>query len=212
MITVTSIQIGSTAAHEYNGQQVPTACFKEPVAGPIHLGTLGLEGDQQADRVHHGGPDKAVLAYAAAHYPHWERFLGRAPGPAVLGENLTVAGVTEETVCIGDTYQLGSAVVQVSQPRVPCFKMNLRLNHAEVLKEIVRTGFSGFYLRVLQEGQVQNGDSFRLRSRPDGAPTIAFANRIFHHERGSQAALHRLLHAEGLAAQWIAWVQKQLAG
>lgn len=207
---ITSLQIGKGAVHAYQGKDVETAAFKLPVDGPVHLGRLGFLGDQQVDTVNHGGPHKAVLVYAAAHYPHWERFLGREPGPAALGENLTVDGATEAEVCIGDTYQLGGAVVQVAQPRVPCFKMNLRQGHTAVLQELVRTGYTGWYLRVLEEGPVQKGDRFTLLGRPEGAPSIAFANQIRHHDRENPEGLRRLLQAEGLAPVWIEWLQKRL--
>lgn len=208
---IRSLQIGQGAPREYQGKPVATAVFKRPVDGPLHLGELGFAGDDQVDKVHHGGPHKAVLVYAAAHYPHWEALLGRAPGLAAFGENLTVDGATEAEVCIGDTYQLGGAIVQVSQPRVPCFKMNLRQGHDGILPEIVRTGYSGWYLRVLEEGPVQKGDRFTLLRRPEGAPSIAFANQIRHHDRTNQDGLRRLLQAEGLAPVWIEWLQQRLA-
>jgi MOSC domain-containing protein YiiM len=209
-VIIASLQIGQIGTHEYQGKAVETAIFKQPVEGPIQLGRLGFTGDQVADTLHHGGAEKAVLVYAQAHYPHWSAFLGRELGPAALGENLTISGATEAEVCIGDTYQLGGAVIQVCQPRVPCFKTNLRLGHTGVLPEIIRTGYTGFYLRVLQEGAVAKGDRFTLLRRPEGAPTVAFANQIRMHERENQAGLRRLLEAEGLAADWVEWLQARL--
>lgn len=205
-----SLNVGAVATHAYEGRNVATGFFKYPVTGTLHLSASGFAGEQQADLVHHGGPEKAVLLYAAEHYPHWEAFLGRAPGPAVLGENLTVTGMTEEQVHIGDTYQVGTAVVQVCQPRVPCFKANLRHGHPGILAEVVRTGYSGYYVRVLTEGQVSTGDSLTLLNRPAGAPTVAWANYIFHHDRKNRAGVLRLLETEGLAAVWRGVAQKWL--
>lgn len=208
---IASLQIGQSAPHKYQGKEVASAIFKQPVEGPVHLGRLGFSGDEVADTRHHGGPEKAVLVYAEEHYPHWAALLGREPGPAALGENLTISGATEEEVCVGDTYQLGGAVVQVCQPRVPCFKTNLRLGSTAVLPEVVRTGYTGFYLRVLEEGPVQKGDQFTLLHRPEGAPTVALANRIYHHERRNEAMMRQLLQAEGLAADWVTDLQERLA-
>lgn len=207
---ITSVHVGITAVREHQGKQIDTACFKYPADGPVQLSRTGLAGDQQGDTVRHGGPDKAVLAYPAAHYRHWTQFLGQDPGPAVLGENFTVDGATEADVCIGDTYRVGGAVVQVAQPRVPCSKMNLRHGRTDVLPEIVRTGYTGFYLRVLEEGPVQAGDSLIRLSRPADAPSVAYINRIRHHESHNRAALERILAAEGLAAVWVDWLRNRL--
>jgi MOSC domain-containing protein YiiM len=207
---VKSLQVGKGVVREFQDMKVETACFKLPFEGALHLGREGFLGDQQVDRVNHGGPDKAVLVYSSEHHSHWENFLGREPGAAAFGENLTVEGVTEESACIGDTYRVGGALVQVSQPRIPCFKMNVRHERTDVLKEMIRTGYTGFYLRVLEEGTIQAGNSFTLIDRPAEAPSIAFANRIRHHERENQTGLEYLLKAEGLAAGWKSWLLKRL--
>ena len=199
---IRSLQMGRIAPHQYDGEEVPTGIFKSPVGGPRWLSRLGFEGDQQADLKHHSGPDKAVLVYAWEHYAYWEKVLGEHPGPAFLGENLTVEGLAEETACIGDVYKMGEALVQVSQPRVPCYKVNIRSGRPDMLKLVVDSLRTGFYLRVLEEGNVTSGDAITLVRRPDGAPTVAWANRIRHRERRNQKALRRLLAAEGLAEAW----------
>lgn len=209
-MNIHSLNVGAVATHSHEGRQVATGFFKHPVAEPIHLSASGFMGDQQADLVNHGGPEKAALLYAAEHYPHWKAFLGRDPGASVLGENLTVTDMTEQQVHIGDTYRVGTAVVQVCQPRVPCFKANLRHGHPGILAEVVRTGYSGYYVRVLTEGQVSLGDSLILLDRPAGAPTVAWANHVFHHDRKNRESLLRLLGTEGLAAVWCGVVQKWL--
>jgi len=199
---VRSLQVGAVAPREYEGREVPTGFFKSPVDGSVWLSRLGFEGDQQADLKHHGGPDKAALVYAWEHYAFWEEILGKHPGQAFLGENLTVEGLTEETACIGDVYRVGEALVQVSQPRVPCYKVNIRSGRPDMLKRVVDSLRTGFYLRVLEEGNVTPRDTVTLVRRPEGAPTVAWANRIRHRERHNQEALRQLLAAEGLAEAW----------
>ena len=207
---VRALQVGPITTREYERREVPTGFFKAPVAGAVLLGRLGFEGDRQADLKHHGGPDKAALVYAWEHYAYWARILGYDPGPAFMGENLTVEGLTEETACIGDVYRIGEALVQVSQPRVPCFKVNIRSGRPDMLKLAMETLYTGYYLRVLEEGRVAPGDRIQRVSRPEGAPTVAWANRVRHREKENVADLQRLLAAAGLAEAWRGPVQKLL--
>jgi MOSC domain-containing protein YiiM len=209
-VIVKSLQVGRVAGREYQGTTVPTAFFKDPVTGPRFLSKLGITGDEQADMVHHGGPDKAALVYAVEHYPFWAEFLGREPGPAALGENLTVQGLTEETACIGDSYRIGGAVVQVSQPRIPCFKNNIRHGRTEMLDKVMESMLTGFYVRVFAEGEVQAGDSITLLSRPANAPTVMWANQMLYREQANQDGARRLLAAEGLAEVWCKLMRKRL--
>ncbi len=208
---VRSLQVGLITTHEYEGRDVPTGFFKQPVIGPRLLGHLGFEGDQQADLKNHGGPDKAALVYAWEHYAYWSGLVGQDLGPAFMGENLTVEGLTEETVCIGDVYRLGEALVQVSQPRVPCYKVNIRSGRPDMLQLAMDALFTGYYLRVLEEGRVAAGDRFTLVRRPAGAPTVAWANQIRHRGKDNVAGLQRLLAAEGLAEAWREPVGRLLA-
>lgn len=207
---VVALNVGVSTTHEYQGRTVTTGFFKYPVAEPLHLGKEGFPGDTQADRVHHGGPDKATLLYPREHYAYWEQELGRDPGPAALGENLTVEGLTEETVCIGDVYRIGGATVEVSQPRIPCFKTVIRHGVADMVERVNACGFSGFYVRVLEEGPVGPGDSITLLSRPDGAPTVAFGNRIFHHEKENLEGVRLLVETPALAKVWKDHLGKRL--
>lgn len=222
---VRSLQVGAITTHEYEGRDVPTGFFKHQAEGPRLLGRLGFEGDQQADLKAHGGPDKAALIYPWEHYAYWSRLLGQEPGqelgqargqsqelgPAFMGENLTVEGLTEEAACIGDVYRLGEALVQVSQPRVPCFKVNIRSGRPDMLQLAMDSLYTGYYVRVLEEGRVAAGDRFTLVRRPAGAPTVAWANQIRHREKGNVSALQRLLAAEGLADAWREPVRKLIA-
>jgi MOSC domain-containing protein YiiM len=140
-----------------------TSIFKQSVSGPVWLSKLNLKGDAQSDLTVHGGPDKAVLAYSAEHYPAWRSELRLPEFPlGAFGENLTVAGATEDDTCIGDVHQIGDAIIQVSQPRSPCWKLARKWNLADLPKRVVKSGRSGWYYRVLQEGTVEAGSDLKL--------------------------------------------------
>jgi MOSC domain-containing protein YiiM len=152
-----------------------SAFAKEPVRGAVWVGRLGLEGDQHADSRVHGGPDKAVLAYSADHYPAWRAEL--APLALAFGafaENLTIAGADEATVRLGDVLDIGEARLQVTKPRGPCWKIARRWGRPDLTARVARLGWTGWYLRVLVEGHVESGDEVRLVERAE-APTVAEA-------------------------------------
>lgn len=194
-----SVQVGQPRTLGEEGAADPlaraftSAIDKRPVSGVVWVGTEGLAGDAQADRKHHGGPEKAVLASAAAHLPFWRELLGREDvGPGAFGENLTVEGLVEEDVCIGDIYACGSVVLQVSQPRLPCWKQARRWGRRDVPLVMQQTGRTGWYLRVLGEGELQAGDAFRLLERPCPEWSVARANRVLHARPADRAAAAEL--------------------
>lgn len=207
---VRSLNVGSPATYEYEGRQVRTAFFKYPVEGPLFLGKTGFPGDAQVDDVHHGGADKAALLYAFEHYAYWERELGHPPGAAALGETITLEGLTESEVRIGDAYQIGEAVVQISQPRVPCYKANIRQGVPDMDKRVMACGFTGFYVRVFTAGQIKAGDQVTLISRVEGAPTVAELNHIVYHDHSNREALERYAGLTELAEVWRNWLKKLL--
>ncbi len=162
--TILSIQVGMPTAYGTEGAEEEmdrawvTSFYKQPVAGPRWLGRENLVGNQQADTENHGGPDKAALCYSAAHYPRWRaEIAGFDPPHGGFGENFTIAGQSEETVCIGDTYAIGEARVQVSQPRGPCWKIERRWRLPGLTARVRETGRTGWYVRVLIEGAVEAG-------------------------------------------------------
>ena len=165
MATLVSIQVGRP---QPLGHRV-SAFRKHPVEGPVFLLPTHLDGDEQADKEVHGGPGQAVLCYSAEHYARWRDELGIDFGPGGFGENFTVTGADEDSVCIADVYEVGDAIVQVTKPRGPCFKIGLRWQMPRLVKLVERTGRHGWYLRVVQQGLVQAGDEMRLveRSLPD---------------------------------------------
>ncbi|MBS0169505.1 MAG: MOSC domain-containing protein [Nitrospira sp.] len=180
-----------------------TGIFKRTVTGPVRLHRLNLEGDGQADLVHHGGPDKAVCVYPSEHWFHWHGILPphQLTGGA-FGENFTLQGLTEDDVCIGDVYSVGSAVVQISQPRQPCWKLARRWHRKDLALQIEQTGFTGWYFRVLHEGIVETNAILRLQERPCPEWTIATANQIMHRERENRTAAEHLSRCPLLSSSW----------
>lgn len=186
--------------------------MKNPVAGPVAVRFGNLDGDGQADLRFHGGPDKAVLAYSADHYPDWRAMLGRDDFlPGAFGENLTLAGLTEETVCLGDVYRVGGATLEVSQPRQPCWKLARRWDIKELPAHVVRTGRSGWYLRVLQEGPVEAGDAAELLARPEPDWPVARANDVYYRRKKDADAIRALASVAPLAECWKDELRERLA-
>jgi MOSC domain-containing protein YiiM len=180
-----SIQVGRPRTHGDPDATDPlerawtSAYVKDPVQGPRRLSRTQLEGDEQYDLDSHGGPQMAVLAYSAEHYPRWRAELGLdAMGPGGFGENFTIAGLDEDRVSIGDTFEIGTARVQVSQPRGPCANISRRWKSKELLQRATETARIGWYLRVLEEGTVEAGQEVALVDRPHPELTVARAFRV----------------------------------
>jgi MOSC domain-containing protein YiiM len=174
---VVSLQVGTPRDVEHDGEVVRTAIFKQKVDGPVRLRTLGFVGDGQADPKHHGGPDQAAYAYPHEHYAHWAaRLPDRIHEPGLFGENVTTEGLLESTLHYGDVLRLGGARVQVTTPRVPCFKLTIRTGDRGLMAPFLASGRLGFYLRVLEEGPVGAGDPIELETAdPHG---LIFADLI----------------------------------
>lgn len=188
-----------------------SAFIKEPVTGPIWLGRMNLAGDAQADLKNHGGPDKAVLAYAAAHYANWRTELGRPDLPyGAFAENFTIDGLDEQTACIGDVYAIGEAQVQVSQPRQPCWKISRRWGIEDLTARVVATGRTGWYFRVLTEGYVEPGMPVVLRHRPFPQWTVARATEIMRHRREHPDVARELAECPLLSVSWRELLQATL--
>ena len=186
---IVSVNAGLPRVARWKGGRVRTAIFKEPVSSPVAVGRLGLEGDGQADLRVHGGPARAVYAYPAQHYPLWRCELD-LPGLSfgMFGENLTVEGLDEEAVRIGDRFRAGTAVIEATGPRLPCFKLALRLEREAVVERMLATGRTGVYFAVVREGIVAAGDRLELMERAAGAPTVAETARARSRTSSSDAS------------------------
>ncbi|MDP1661747.1 MAG: MOSC domain-containing protein, partial [Phycisphaerales bacterium] len=201
--SVVSIQIGRTAPLGPEG--VASAFVKRPVSGPVRVGALGLEGDEQADLTVHGGTDKAVYLYPAEHYPRWAADVPRHAGdlvPGGFGENLTVTGLDEETVAIGDVFAVDDVLLRVTQPRQPCFKLGLRFADNTLGKIMLQTGRTGWYARVMKPGTLQTGATIARSDHPNPAWTVARFNRFLLSKRDDRAELTELAALDGLADEW----------
>jgi MOSC domain-containing protein YiiM len=172
-VRIVSVNVGRPAALEFDGRSVVSAIVKRPVGGPVMVRATNLDGDAQANLEVHGGPDKAVYVYPLQHYAHWEAHLGRELSPfGYFGENLTVEGVDEADVRIGDVVRAGGALLEVSHPRVPCAKLAMRMRDHAFGKPFLASGRVGFYLRVLEEGEVGAGDAYELVSPGEGGFSV----------------------------------------
>jgi MOSC domain-containing protein YiiM len=168
------VNVGRPRRVEFHGRPVRTAIWKAPVAGPVRVARLGLEGDKQSDLRVHGGPAKAVYAYPSEHYAYWARELPGTDLPwGAFGENLTVEGLLEHDVRIGDRFRAGSAELVVTTPRMPCYKLGVRFDRDDMVKRFLAHGGTGFYFAVLEEGEVAAGDVIERVARAEGVVTVA---------------------------------------
>lgn len=175
-----SVQIGQPKVIDDGEQPWTSSFFREPTTQPVQLTKLGIVGDEVADKKHHGGIDKAVLIYSADHWEFWEREIGSSMPNGGFGENLTVQDAVEGSVCIGDRWSVGEVVLEVSQPRQPCWKLGRRWSRSDLPKLVVQTRKSGWYARVIQEGLIQSGQPMKLQERHHPDWSVARANQVFY--------------------------------
>ena len=207
------VTVGTPGATDPMDREWTTGFFKRPAPGPVALGVPGLDGDGVADPVNHGGPDKAVCAYPAAHYPGWAAELAVVDFAfGAFGENVTVAGLSEADVCVGDVFAVGSAVVQVSQPRQPCWKLARRWRVKALTARVVESGKTGWYFRVLTPGTVAAGDALTRTARPHPEWPVTAANAVLHHRKADRAAAAALAACPALSASWVETLARRAAG
>jgi MOSC domain-containing protein YiiM len=199
---VVSVNVGRARTVPRGEGTVETAIWKHPVAGPVAARGVNLDGDEQVDRTFHGGPDKAVYAYASEDTAWWEAQLGRALGPGAFGENLTVAGLDLAAMEIGQHWQVGTVELEVAQPRLPCFKLGLRFGDPYMLKRFAKAGRTGTYLRIVQEGVLEAGQPIDVAEPPGHGVTVAMIAAAYHHDR---KLAERMLDAPQLPGHWRAW-------
>lgn len=195
----------------YQGRTINTGIFKEPVSGPVQLRTLNLDGDRQADLTVHGGPNKAVYGYASEHYPYWRDELPGVNLPwGAFGENFTTTGLAEDELHVGDRFQIGSAIVTVRQPRMPCYKLAAKFRRDDIIDRFLVSGRSGFYFSVEQEGSVAVEDEFQLLKRNNPGITIAEMNRVIARDRYNRDLLRRAIATEALPEGWREYFSERL--
>jgi MOSC domain-containing protein YiiM len=207
-----SVQVGRVAP--LGPEAVPSGFVKRSVAAAVAVEALGLVGDEQADRSVHGGPDKAVYAYPLEHYQRWREAVPQHAAllvPGGFGENLTTEGLDEDGVAIGDVFRVGGASLEVTQPRQPCFKLALRFADPRMVRAMVRSGLTGWYLRVVEPGPVAPGNAIALMRRPSPHWTIARFNRLINGGGGTAEELAELAELPGLARHWQRVARQSLA-
>ncbi len=210
MSVVQSINVGRAVNVNYKNKNIQTGICKNPVQKPIYLTKEKFEGDEQADLVHHGGVDKAVCVYPLEHYTYWEKEVNKTFSEGAFGENLTVRGLSEKEVCIGDTYQIGDAIVQVSQPRQPCFKLAAKHGVPDLPALVEATGYTGYYFRVTKEGLVEPGPTIHLLEKHPLHVTVAYANQIMYRDKHNLEGIQKILEVNALSASWRKMLSKRL--
>ncbi len=210
---VLALSVGPPREVEWDGNVVLTSIYKTPVDGRRRVTTLNFEGDKQSDLTVHGGVEKAVYAYPAEHYEYWR---GEVPGRefpwAFFGENLTTEGLLEGEVWIGDRFRVGSAEFMVTQPRFPCFKLGIRFGAMEFVKRFLKSGRTGFYFSVTQEGEVAAGDGIERIARGEEELTVTDIVNLYTVDKNNQELLVRAVRSTTLSAGWRDHFRKQLDG
>jgi MOSC domain-containing protein YiiM len=205
--TVLSVNVGGIRQFEYRGRPALSAIWKSPVLGRVAARGVNLEGDDQADREVHGGPDKAVYAYAVEDARWWAEELGRPLEHGELGENLTTEGINVTDALVGERWEIGSTVLEVSEPRVPCWRLAVRMEDNGFPRRFTKAGRPGTYLRIAVEGHLGSGDEIRVLERPDHDLTIGDVFRIFTHDREEAG---RMLEVPQLSSSWKSWAEQHL--
>jgi MOSC domain-containing protein YiiM len=205
---VASVNVGVPRTVEWFGRKVRTAIWKAPVDGAVAVAGVNLAGDDQADRRVHGGHDKAVYAYAAEDYRWWQGELGHEVGPATFGENLTTEGVDLSVAVIGERWSVGSAVFEVSQPRLPCFKLGMRMGDAEFVDRFDSSGRFGAYLRIIDAGEVAAGQEISVVTRPGHG--LRIGDLVQAHRDPTLELFERIAANADVAEGWRATAERAL--
>ena len=202
-----SVNVGLARAFDYNGRPARSAIWKTPVAGRIAVRGVNLAGDEQADRQVHGGPDKAVYAYAVEDLHWWEQQLGAALNPGGFGENLTTQGIAVNAALIGERWAVGTTVLEVSEPRIPCWRLGVRMNDPSFPRRFTEALRPGAYLRIVVEGDLAAGDEIQVIEKPQHDLTVQEMFRIYTRDRRSAC---RLLAVGAVSESWLGWAEHVL--
>src|SRR5215510_1316497 len=199
---VLSVNVGPVREFDYNGRPAKSAIWKSPVLGRVAAHGVNLAGDDQADRTAHGGPDKAVYAYAIEDARWWEQEIRRALAAGEFGENLTTEGIDPNQALVGERWQIGTTVLEVSEPRIPCWRLGVRMNDKMFPRRFTAALRPGSYLRIVVEGDVGAGDEIEVIEKPDHGLTVRDVFRIFSRDRGE---VERLLAVPRMSESWRRW-------
>ena len=208
-----SVNVGKPREVTYRERTYPTSIFKDPVTGPVAVTRLNVEGDRPGNPQVHGGPDMAVYVYSQDHYAYWADDLGLDADAlpwGAFGENLTVTGMADHEVSIGDIFRIGSARFQVTEPRTPCHKLAMKFDDPDLPRRFFKAGRLGFYFRVLDEGKVSAGDEITCEARDPAGLTVAEVSGIWADRGAGTEALERALGVEALSANWRAAFESRL--
>jgi MOSC domain-containing protein YiiM len=202
---VVSVNVGTPREVPWRGRTVRTAIWKHPVAGRVKVRGVNVDGDDQGDREVHGGVDKALYSYAVEDYGWWGAELGQELAPGTFGDNLTVRGIDVSGAEVGERWRVGGTLLEVAQPRIPCFKLGIRMGSQRFPRRFAVARRPGAYLRILAEGEVAAGDPVEVVHRPGHGLTVAEVSRIYHDDH---AAAARLLQVPELAGTWRRWAER----
>jgi MOSC domain-containing protein YiiM len=208
---IVSLNVGRPRLVAVNGEPVSTGIFKEPVQGPVRLGTLNLDGDRQADLKVHGGISKAVYGYPVEHYEFWKKEFPYMDLPyGMFGENFTTEGLREDALNVGDRFRVGEAELIVTEPRMPCYKLGIKFGRSDIIRKFLQSRRTGFYFAVLQEGKVEVGDSIELLARDPNNVSVADITRLYAFDKKDLQGLHRAVKLDALSESWRGYFQQEI--
>jgi MOSC domain-containing protein YiiM len=208
---VVSLNVGRPKEVVHDGKTVRTGIFKQPVEGRVRVTALNLAGDEQADLTVHGGPSKAIYFYPAEHYEFWRKELPEMSlSWGMFGENLTTEGLVEQDVNVGDRLCVGSVELRVTEPRLPCYKLNVKFRRDDMVKRFLKSRRTGFYCAVLREGEIGAGDSIEFLGREPSRITVADITRIYAFDKNDTMTLERAAALEALSENWRTYFRDHL--
>ena len=208
---VISVNVGQPRKVLVDGEIEETGIYKARVQGRVAVRRLNIDGDRQADLTVHGGVDKAVYAYSVEHYEYWQEQFPEMNLPwGMFGENLSLTGLFEDTVHIGDQFQVGTTRLMVTQPRIPCYKLGIKFEREDIIKRFLVSGRTGFYFAVLEEGEVAAGDAISLVYRDEHEVTIADIVRLYREDKYNVELMRRVISVEALPEEWREYFQERL--
>jgi len=208
---VVSTNIGNKISFDWNGKIVETGIFKKRVQHAIYLGQTDVKNDVVADKKNHAGIDKACYFYGANHYSFWkDKYPELNFEYGMFGENITLDNLDETTIRIGNIYQIGEAIVQVSEPRIPCFKLGYKFNNQAIIKEFIHASYSGFYVRIIKEGKVKSGDEFNLINQNENDFSVEDAFSLLSYNKNNQLLIDMMKNEPLLGKNYRKSIIKQL--